>query len=125
MTVVVPIDNDGNPDEPDASIPLALSSPGPGAALGAINAATLIVHDNNPLPPPVTVSLQLVPVQIKTVKGKKVKTMTETELQLTFSGAINERRGNLAAYHLFAGKTRKGVTTFKTPVRLSRSATTQ
>ena len=118
MTVVVPIHNDGTPDEPDASIPLAVSSPGPGAALGAMSAANLVVHDNNPLPPPVTVSLNLVPVKIKTVKGKKVKTTTETELQLTFSGAINGA-GNLAAYHVFAGKTRKGVTTFKTPVRLS------
>ncbi len=118
LTVEVPIHNDGMPNEPDDSIPLALSSPGAGATLVDMSTATLIVHDNNPLPPPVTASLQLVPVKIKTVMGKKVKTTTKTELQLTFSGAINGA-GNLGAYHVFAGKTRKGVTTFNTPVRLS------
>ena len=34
-TVLVPIQNDGKPHEPDASIPLTLSSPGSGATLGA------------------------------------------------------------------------------------------
>jgi hypothetical protein len=78
----------------------------------------LVVHDNNPLPAPVTVSLKLVPVKMTTGKGKKAKTTTRTGLQLTFSGAINGA-GNLAAYHLFTGKTRKGVTTFNKPVPLS------
>jgi hypothetical protein len=118
ITVQVPIDNDGKPDETDASIPLSLSSPSAGASLGATTTANLLVHDNNPLPPPVTVSLQLVPVRVTTGKGKHAKTKTETGLQLTFSGAINGA-GNLAAYHVFAGRTRRGVTTFKTPVPLS------
>ncbi len=118
ITVEVPVQNDGKPDEPDASIPLLLSSPGPGASLGATTSAILVVHDNNPLPPPVTVSLQLVPVTVTTGKGKHAKKMRETGLELTFSGAINGA-GNLAAYHVFAGKTKRRITTFNTPVRLS------
>jgi hypothetical protein len=118
ITVVVPVHNDGQPNEPDASIPLALSSPGTGASLGATSAATLVVHDNNPLPAPVTVSLQLVPVKVTTGRGKKAKTKTEMGLKLTFSGAINGA-GNLSAYHLFKGKTKKGVTTFNKPIPLS------
>jgi hypothetical protein len=118
LPVAVRIQNDGKPLEPDAPIPLSLSSPGSGGALGAATSATLVIHDNNPLPPPVTVSLALVPVRITTGKGRTARTTTETGLQLTFSGAINGA-GNLAAFHVFAGKTRRGVTTFSQPVPLA------
>jgi hypothetical protein len=116
-TVQLPIHNDGKPLELDASIPLALSSPGSGASLGAATTATLVVHDNNPLPPPVTVNLQLAQVKVTTGKGKKAKTTTETGLKLTFSSPINGA-GNLAAYHVFMGKTKNRVTTFSQPVPL-------
>ncbi len=117
-TVPVPIQNDGKPQEPDATIPFSLSSPGSGATLGAPSAANLIVHDNNPLPPPVTVTLQLTQVKVTTGTGKRAKTTTETGLELIFSGPINGA-GNLGAYHVFSGKTKKGVTTFSQPVPLS------
>ncbi|MFI5454512.1 MAG: hypothetical protein ACHRXM_03590 [Isosphaerales bacterium] len=46
-TVAVPIQNNGQPGEPNVSIPLSLSSPSVGATLGATVATTLVVHDNN------------------------------------------------------------------------------
>ena len=42
----------------------------------------------------------------------------ETVLQLTLSGAVNGA-GNLAAYQLLSGKTRRGVTTFNKFVPLT------
>jgi sugar lactone lactonase YvrE len=119
LTVSVPIQNDGKPNEPDASIPLSLSSPGSGATLGTPTSATLLVHDNNPLPPLVTiVNLQVVPVKITTGTGKRARTTTKKGLQVTFSGAISGA-GSLAAFHVFTGKTKNGVTTFSQPVPLA------
>ncbi|HKM56831.1 MAG TPA: hypothetical protein VJY33_25725, partial [Isosphaeraceae bacterium] len=117
--VPVSIQNDGRPGEPDVAIPLSLSSPGPGATLGATASATLVVRDNNPFPPLVTVaSLQPTTVRVKVGKGKRAKTKTETGLLLQFSGAL-AGTGNPAAYHLLTGKTKRGVTTFNKFVPLT------
>jgi protocatechuate 3,4-dioxygenase beta subunit len=117
--VTVPIQNDGKPGEPDVSIPLSLSSPGPGATLGASTSATLVVHDNNPLPPVVTVaSFQPTTVKITTGTGKRQKTKTETGLLLGFSGNLTGT-GNSAAYQLLTGTTRKGKTTLNKNVPLT------
>jgi hypothetical protein len=103
----------------DAVIPLSLSSPGAGATLGAAMSASLVIRDNNPFPPPVTVSsVRLMTETIKLGNGKKAKTKKETVLQLQFSGALNGA-GNLAAYQLLSGKTKKHVTTFTKRVPLS------
>jgi subtilase family serine protease len=118
-TVTIPIQNDGQPGESDVSIPLSLSSPGPGASLGTTTSATLVVHDNNPFPTPVIVtSLQLPTIKVKTGTGKKAKTKTETVVQLHLSGPLNGA-GNLGAYKLLSGQTKRGVTTFKTVVPLA------
>jgi O-glycosyl hydrolase len=118
-TVTVPIQNDGQPGEPDVAIPLSLSSPGPGSTLGAIATATLVVHDNNPFPPLVTItSLTHPTIRVKIGTGRRARTKTETVLQLTLSGAVNGA-GNLAAYQLLSGKTRRGVTTFNKLVPLT------
>jgi hypothetical protein len=118
LPVSIPIQYDGRPGEPDVAIPLALSSPSAGAALGGVTSANLVVHDNNPVPAPVTVRLQLAPVKATSRKGRAARTTSGTELQLTFSGAINGA-GNLAAYRVLAGKTKRGVTTFNKPVALA------
>jgi hypothetical protein len=118
VPVSIPIQNDGKPNQPDVVIPLALSSASAGAALGAVTSAGLVVHDNNPLPAPVTVSLQLVPVNVATGGHRAMRTTAKTGLQLTFSGAINGA-GNVAAYHLFSGTTRRHVTTFSKAVALA------
>ena len=48
----------------------------------------------------------------------KAKTRTETVIQLKFSADI-QGAGNVGAYKLFLGKTKKHVTTYKTPLRLA------
>ena len=53
--VTIPISNDDQPGEGNTIIPLMLSSPGAGATLGEATTAGLVIHDNNPFPPPVTV----------------------------------------------------------------------
>jgi hypothetical protein len=62
--------------------------------------------------------LQLVPVNVAASRRRAARTTAVTGLQLTFSGAISGA-ANLAAYHLFAGKTRRGVTIFHKPVALA------
>ena len=117
--VTIPIMNNGQPGASDAVIPLSLSSPGSGAMLGAAVSANLVIHDNNPLPPPVTVTaLHVTTEAIKVGTGKKAKPKKETVLELQLSGALSGA-GNLAAYQLLAGKTRKHLTTFNKPVPLA------
>ena len=73
-TITVPIQNNGQPGESDVSIPLSLSSPSAGAALGAATTATLVVHDNNPFPPLVTItSLTHPTIRVTTGKGKRAE----------------------------------------------------
>jgi hypothetical protein len=114
-TVSIPIFNDGRPGESDVSIVLALSSPGAGATIGATGSATLVIHDNNAFPAPATItSLQLPTVRVGTGhKAKKVRV-----IQLQFNEAVNGA-GNLAAYQLLSGKSKKGVTTFTRNVPLA------
>ena len=112
-TVSVPIANDGQPGEGDAVIRLSLSSPGPGATLGTIASASLVIVDDNP--PLVTItSLQHPTIKVGT--GKKAK--KEVVLELQFSGPV-EDAGNLAAYMLVSGKTKKRKTTYTKVVPLS------
>ena len=116
--VAIPISNDGQPGESNSIIPLTLSSPGAGATLGAATTASLVIHDNNPFPPPVTVeSLRVETVKIG--KGKKAK--STTELLLQFSGALNAGAArNLGVYHLDqASRTKKGGTQYNKPVALA------
>jgi hypothetical protein len=122
QTVTVPLQNDGKPGESDVSIPLSLSSPGTGATLGATTSATLGVHDNNPLPPVVTVtSFQTTTVKITTGTGRRTKTKTEPGLLLGFSGDLTGT-GTPAAYQLLTGKTKKGVTTYSKSIPLTVSS---
>lgn len=93
-TFTVPIQNNGVPGQSDVTVPLSLSSPGSGASLGTTVSASLVIHDNNPFPPPVTASLQLATAAIKMGKGKKAKTKKETVLELTFTGPVSGA-GNL------------------------------
>ena len=80
---------------------------------------SLIIQDNNPYPPVVTItSFSLPTIKIKTGTGKKAKTKTETVIQLDLSGPLNGA-GNVGAYRLFSGKTKKRVTTYNKPVALS------
>ena len=129
-TVSIPLINDGRPDEADDAITLVLSAPGTGAALGTLTGATLTVHDTNPLPKPVTITaLDLVkmrlPVAIAHAKtgNARTKTKLETVIQLIFSGDVSGA-GQLSAYKLFLGKTKKRSTVFKTPVPLASAAYT-
>ncbi len=118
-TATIPIVNNGTPGLSDVVIPVSLSSPGPGANLGTLPSANLVIHDNNPFPPLVTVnSLKLTTETVKVGKGKKAKTKKETVLKLQFSGALNGA-GNLAAYQVLSGKTKKKVTTFNKRVPLA------
>jgi hypothetical protein len=114
MTVTLPIQNNGVPGAADVAIPLQLSFPGPGATLGASASATLVIHDNNPLPPPVNV-VSLQPTTIRLTAGKGRKAKTEPGLLLQFSGALTGT-GNPAVYHVLTGKTRKGATSFNKPM---------
>jgi hypothetical protein len=112
-TVQITIVNDGQPGESNTVIPLSLSSPGPGAALGATASASLVIVDDN-LPLVTITSLQH--PTIKVGSGKKAK--KEAVLQLQFSGPVSGA-GNLAAYVLESGKTKKGKTTYTKPVHLT------
>ena len=117
-TVAVPIVNDGQPGEPAANIPLTLSSPGAGAVLGAQRSSTLVVVDDNPLPPVETITSLTTPtVRVTTGSGRKAKSKTETAIELTFSGAV-AGAGNVGAYQLYAGKTKKRVTSYSQRVPL-------
>jgi hypothetical protein len=119
LSVTIPIANDGQLGEGDVAIPLSLSSPGIGATLGATSSASLIISDNNPLPPPVTiVSLKNPTIKVKTGVGKKAKTKSETVIDLQLSGAIIGAL-NLGAYQVLSGTTKKGHTTFKGKVPLA------
>jgi hypothetical protein len=113
MTVPIAISNDGLPGESANVIPLSVSSPGPGATLGANTTANLVIVDNNP--PLVTLtSLQSATMKLGTgKKGKKASVLI-----LQFSGAVNGS-GNLGAYMLMSGKTKKGHTAFNRPVPVS------
>jgi hypothetical protein len=114
--VSIAIANDGQPGEGNTVIPLSLSSPGTGATLGATTSASLvIVNTNNP--PPVTITSLAHPT-IKVGSGKKAK--KQVVLQLQFSGPVNGA-GNLGAYVLESGKTKKGKTTYTKPVPLTSS----
>ncbi len=110
--VSVPIANDGQPGESNAVIPFSLSSPSAGTTVGAIASASLIIVDGNP--PMVTITSFQHPT-IKVGTGKKVK--KEVVLELQFSGPV-EGAGNLAAYRLVSGKTKKGKTTYTKTVPL-------
>jgi hypothetical protein len=112
-TVSVTISSDGQPGENQTVIPLSLSSPGPGATLGATASASLVIVDTNP--PLVTItSLQHPTIKVGT--GKKAK--KSVVLQLQFSGPVTGA-GDLAAYVLESGKTKKGKTSYSKPVRLT------
>jgi len=111
--VPVTIVNDGQPGENNTVIALALSSPSAGATLGATETASLVIVDNNP--PLVTITSLAHPT-ISVGTGKKAKRRTVLELQ--FSGPVSGA-GNLGAYVLESGKTKKGKTTYTTRVPLS------
>jgi RHS repeat-associated protein len=120
--VTIPIANDGRPAEGDATIPLSLSAPSSGASVGATNTASLVVHDDNPFPPPVFVqSVHWVTIQVKVGSGKRARTKSEAVLDIQFSGLVSGA-GNLGAYQLSSISTRKvkrqAVTTYK-PIRLT------
>ncbi len=117
-TVSIPIPNDGHPGEPDVGIPFTLSAPSAGAAVGTTATAWLVVHDNNFLPPPVTITLTTPSIRVQVGRGRKPKFKNELVIQLNLSGPLNGA-GNAGAYHLFSGKTKKGATTFNTVVPLS------
>src|SRR5208337_3356319 len=68
--------------------------------------------------PVIITSLQLPAIKVKTGTGKKAKTKTETVVQLHLSGPLNGA-GNLRAYKILSGQTKRGVTTFKTVVPLA------
>ncbi len=112
-TVPITIINDGQPGESNTVIPLSLSSPGPGAALGANASASLVILDDN-LPLVTITSLQHPTIKVGT--GKKAK--KEAVLQLQFSGPVSGA-GNVAAYVLESGKTKKGKTTYTKRVPLT------
>ena len=86
QAVTIPIINDGRAGESDVDTQIALSSAGTGATLGSMVSTVLVIHDDDPAPPLVTIeSLQL--EKLKVGKGKKAK--KETVLVLQFSGALN------------------------------------
>ncbi len=118
-TVSIPIQNDGVPGLGDAIIPFSLSSASSGATLGSA-AASLVIHDTNPFPTPITVTSVSTPrIAVKVGKGKKAKTQKETVLQVTFSGNVASGVLNSGAYHVMSGTTRKAVTTYNKKVALS------
>ena len=120
--VTIPISNDGQPGERDATIPVALSAPGSGASLGVANTVNLVIHDDNPFPPPVTVeSVRWETIKVKVGNGKKARTKSETVLEIQFSGLV-AGTGNLAAYQLSSvttKKVKKTVVTSYKPIRLT------
>ena len=116
QSVSIPISNDLLPGRSDVVIPLTLSSPGDGAALGGTATASLVIHDDNP--PLVVVSSAKTGNVIPPGKGKKAKKTTGIVIQ--FSGSLNSTQASsLAAFHVFSGKVKKGHTTFSKPVLLS------
>jgi hypothetical protein len=117
-TVSVPLQNDGQPGESDVSVDLSLVSPSDGAALGETTSATLVVHDSNPLPPPVTVtSIDLQTIRVATGSGKKRRTVSEPVIRVHYSAPIYGP-GSLDAYRVLTGATRKGTPAFTRPVPL-------
>jgi ELWxxDGT repeat protein len=76
--------------------------------------------------PPVTVtSLKLATIKVKVGTGKRARTTTQQVLQVQYSGPLDDA-GNLAAYHLLAGRTSrmkgKLATAFIKPVPLSSAS---
>jgi hypothetical protein len=72
----------------------------------------------NVYPPVVKVlGLQITQVPVTTGTGKRARTKVESGLLLQFTGALPDT-GIPAAYQLFTGKTRRGVTNFNTKVAL-------
>jgi hypothetical protein len=114
QSVPITIVNDGQPGKSDVAIPLSLSSPGSGAALGSTSTATLVIHDNNP---PFVVVTSPGFGTIKLGAGKKAK--RTTGIVVPFNGALNPTQANnLAAFHLLSGKVKKGHTTYTKNVPL-------
>ena len=92
QAVTIPIINDGRAGESDVDIQIGLSSAGTGAALGSIHSTVLVIHDDNPPPPLVTMTK----VVDKTNKKHQV-----TEVDVIFSGrSIPSRPTRLATYRL-------------------------
>ena len=120
VTVSVPIQNDGQPGEADANALFSLSSPSAGASLGGTVSAHLVIHDDNPFPAPLRVtSISTPALSVKVGSGKKAKTKKLTVLQITFNGNVASGVLNLGAYTVKSGKTKKKITTYTKPVRLS------
>jgi uncharacterized repeat protein (TIGR01451 family) len=82
------------------------------------DAATAVVQASAPSPLVTVTALGPTKVKVKLGAGKRARTKAETGLLLQFSDALSGT-GNPAAYHLLTGTTRKGVTTFRTPVPLA------
>jgi hypothetical protein len=82
------------------------------------DAATAVVQAAAPSPLVTVTALAPTRVKVKIGAGKRARTKTESGLLLQFSDAL-AGTGNAAAYHLLSGTTRKGVTTFHTPVPLT------
>ncbi len=92
--VTVPILNDGRSGESDNRISIVLSSPTTGATLGATSSSTLVIHDNNRPPPPPLVT-------VINVIDKLNKKHQVTEVDVSFSGAVNSTEADsLATYRL-------------------------
>ena len=85
--------------------------------------ASLVIHDNNSLPPAVTISsVRTTTIRIgQTGSGNRKKIKTEIGVQIQLSGALTGP-GSLASYQLFTGKTKKHVTRY-TPCPPLNSAT--
>jgi hypothetical protein len=120
--VTIPISNDGQPGESNTIIPLTLSSPGAGATLGAATTASLVIHDDNPFPPPVAVeSVRWETIKVKVGNGRRARTESETVLEIQFSGLV-AGTGDLADYQLSSvttKKVKKTVVTSYKPIRLT------
>ena len=118
VSLAVPIANNGQPNLADLSIPFSISSPSFGAIVGSVGSASLVIHDNNSLPPAVTISsVRTTTIRIQTGSGKRKKIKTEIGVQIQLSGALTGP-GSLASYQLFTGKTKKHVTRY-TPAPLN------
>ncbi len=122
--VVIPILDNVNAAR-NLTVNFALGAPTGGAMLGTPSTGTLTItatpggHDNIPFPPLVTITSLTVPtIEVIVGKGRKARRKPESVIELHLSGALSGA-GNLAAYRLLSGKSRKGVTTFKRRVPLS------
>jgi hypothetical protein len=123
-TLLIPITNNGLPGLPDVSTLISLAAVGPAAVGGTILSAAVVVHDNNTIPPVVTISsVQTGTVRVVTRKGKKLTTKTQNVIEVFLSGALSDP-GNLGAYTLLSGKTKKRVTTFSKRVPLATATYT-